>query len=285
MPKLSDTTHGLSGSALESVELEGQSLGGHREFWDRSATVDAIHAISDQDDAESFETSGRADAEPLIPLLPAGGGSALEIGCGIGRILQHLAPSCTALHGIDISAEMIQQARQRLAHLPNVQLHVGNGYDLAPLDDHSLDLVFSQFVFQHMPKTTVYNYFVEAGRVLRPGGLFRFQVPNILRDDHFAAFHHFTQPWFVEHPFPMHFYTPGEVVSLLVRAGFWVEDMGDEIVALARRTGVAGIDPTLAERIASWDPWLPRMTTEVERVRRLAARAVVALRRPFRRTG
>ncbi len=285
MPKLSDPTHGLSGGALEQLELGGESLGDHREFWDRSASVDAIRAIADQEDEASFETSGLTDAKALAPLLPPGGGSALEIGCGIGRVLQHLAPSCTALHGIDISAEMIQQARQRLAHLPNVQLHVGNGYDLAPLDDHSLDLVFSQFVFQHMPKTTVYNYFVEAGRVLRPGGLFRFQVPNILRDDHFAAFHHFTQPWFVEHPFPMHFYTPGEVVSLLVRAGFWVEDMGDEIVVLARRTGVAGIDPTLAERIASWDPWLPRMTTEVERVRRLAARAVVALRRPFRRTG
>jgi ubiquinone/menaquinone biosynthesis C-methylase UbiE len=284
MAKLSDPTHGLTGGDLEQLDLRGESLGDYREFWDRSATVDAVRAISDQDDSSSFEISGKTDAKAMVALLPPGGGAALEIGCGIGRVLQHLAASCTELHGIDISAEMIEQARQRLEHLPNVHLHVGNGYDLEPIADDSLDLVFSQFVFQHTPKTTVYNYIVEARRVLRTGGVLRFQVPNILLDNHFAAFHHFTQPWFVEHPFPMYFYTPSEVISLLVRAGFWVEDLYEEVVAVGRNTGVGGVDPAVRERVASWDPWLPRMTSEVERVRRLAARAVRAVR-PARRAG
>jgi ubiquinone/menaquinone biosynthesis C-methylase UbiE len=282
MPKLSDPTRGLTGGNLEQLNLEGESLGDYREFWDRSASVDAVRAISDQDDGESFQTSGLADAKAMAALLPPGGGAALEIGCGIGRVLQHLASSCTELHGIDISAEMIKQARERLAHLGNVHLHVGNGYDLEPIADDSLDLVFSQFVFQHIPKTTVYNYIVEAKRALRTGGVIRFQVPNILLDNHFAAFHHFTQPWFVEHPFPMYFYTPSEVVSLLVRAGFWVEDLYEEVVAVARNTGVGGVDPAVVERIQRWDPWLPRMTSEVERVRRRAARAVRALQRRLR---
>jgi hypothetical protein len=82
------------------------------------------------------------------------------------------------------------------------------------------------------------------------------RFPNILRDDHFAAFLHFTQPWFVDHPFPMYFYTPSELTSLLVRAGFWLEHLDDEIIARARKTGVGGIDPALNEQIAKLDPWL-----------------------------
>ncbi len=292
MPKLSDPSSGLSRGALEQLELEGDSLGDHRQFWDRAAAVDAIRAIADQEDASSFETSGMVDAAGVATLLPATGrGAALEIGCGIGRVLQHLAPRCHELHGIDISAEMVEQARRRLAHLSNVHVHVGNGYDLGPLDDESFDLVFSQFVFQHMPKTTAYNYFVEARRVLRPDGLLRFQVPNILSDEHFAAFHHFAQPWFVEHPYPMHFYTPAEVASLLVRAGFWVEDIDGVIIAVARKTDQAGIGGALVERVVGLEhPTMAQRLGELERMaeelecmrRRLAVRAANALRRPLR---
>ncbi len=210
MPKMSDPTTGLSGSDLERVTLKGAPLHAYRDFWERSAEVDSIHAISDQDDEQSFEVSGREEAEVLAALLPAGG-SALEIGCGTGRIMQHLARSCKRLHGVDISRAMVEQGRRRLAYLTNVSFEVGNGYDLAPFADESLDLVYSLFAFQHMPKTTAYNYFAESARVLRPGGVLRFQVPNLLRDDHFLAFHHFTQPWFVEHPYPMNYYTPSEV--------------------------------------------------------------------------
>ena len=294
MPQLSDPTEGLRGGKLDQLALEGESLADHRKFWDRAATVDAIRAIADQDDEESFETSGKVDAEGLLGLLPSGGGSVLEIGCGIGRILQHLAPHCTELHGIDISAEMIEQARRRLGYLPNIHVHVGNGYDLAPLDDESMDAVFSHVVFQHMPRTTAYNYFVETMRVLRPGGLFRFQVPNILADEGFHAFHHFTQPWFVEHPYPMHFYTPVEVASLLVRAGFWVEAVDGQIVALARKTGTAGVDPASGERLAGLEypllgqrlAQLENAQAELERMRRRkVVRAAELLRHPFRRRG
>lgn len=295
MAKMSDKTMGLTGSDLERVTLEGEALDAYRDFWERSARVDSIRAISDQDDEESFEVSGRRDADALAALLPEGG-AALEIGCGTGRVMQHFAASCRRLDGIDISQGMVDQGRKRLAQLPNVTFELGNGYDLAPFEDESFDLVYSLFAFQHMRKTTAFNYFLESARVLRPEGMLRFQVPNILRDEHFWAFHHFTQPWFVEHPYPMHYYTPSEVVALLGRAGFRVLDLDDGMTVVARKTADVTPDQTVRERVASFEhPWLVQAlaertrdleeaTAELRAMRlRKAVRVANALRHPIDR--
>lgn len=238
--KLSDPSKGLSGSPLEQISLEEESLSGYRRFWEEAAAVDAIRAIADQDTDESFEVSGKSDADRVYELLPDSDAVVLEIGCGIGRVLQHLAGHYREVHGIDIATEMVEQGQRRLAHLPNVQFHQGNGYDLEPFADETFELVYSALVFQHMPKTIAYNYFLETKRVLRPDGWFLFQVPNLLDHAQFAQFNHFAQPWFVEHPYPMYFWTPAEVVQLLTKAGLWIEAIGEEMVVLARRTETPG---------------------------------------------
>jgi ubiquinone/menaquinone biosynthesis C-methylase UbiE len=295
--KLSDPTRGLSGTPLEQVSLEDQTLGGYRKFWEQSASVDAVGAIADQETVTSFEVSGKIDAEALVAMLPDPDAVVLEIGCGTGRVMQHLSGLYREVHGIDISSEMVKQGERRLGHLPNVHFHHGNGYDLDPLPDGSFDLVYSAFVFQHMPKTTVYNYFLESMRVLRPGGLFRLQVPNLLNETHFAEFNHFAQPWFVEHPYPMYFWTPAEVVWLLTRAGFWVEELDQEMVVKARRTGTAGAPAELLERTLGAPPehgrssgQIPEPRREADRHRRspvvrLAAAARRAIRRGRRPAG
>jgi ubiquinone/menaquinone biosynthesis C-methylase UbiE len=238
--KLSDQTKGLSGAPLEQLSLEEESLSGYRRFWEQAATVDAVHAIADQDTPESFEVSGKTDAMGLWKVLPNRDAVVLEIGCGTGRVMQHLAGHYREVHGIDISSEMTSRGRRRLGHLPNVHFHQGNGYDLDPFADESFDLVHSAFAFQHMPKTVAYNYFLETWRVLRPGGLFTFQVPNLLRGAHFVEFNHFAQPWFVEHPYPMHFWTPAEVVWLLSKACLWAESVDEEMVVQARKSESPG---------------------------------------------
>src|SRR5258708_18610184 len=128
--KLSDPTHGLKQTSLEQVSLTGEDLKAYESFWDRSAQVDHIKAIADQDDEQSFERSGANVAAELLPLVGSDA-RVLEIGCGAGRILQHMAPHCLEAHGADISAEMVALGTKRLKHLPNVHFHHGNGYDLA----------------------------------------------------------------------------------------------------------------------------------------------------------
>jgi SAM-dependent methyltransferase len=238
--KLTDTTHGLKHTALEAVALEGETLDAHRDFWDRSAGVDSLTAIVTNNDEDGYRSSGRAEAEALRRFLGPDA-RVLDVGCGTGRVMEHLAPWCREVHGIDISRRMVDGGRERLAHLPNVHFHHGNGYDLAGFGDGSFDVVYSIVALQHMPRTVAYNYLLESNRVLRRDGVLWFYVPNLLRDDGFAAFHHFSQPWFVSHPYPMSFYTPQEISRLVVAAGFWLEYLTDELRVAARKTGSAGV--------------------------------------------
>lgn len=230
--RLSEPSHGLPETELASVDLEGNTLGDYKTFWERAAQVDAKRAIADQSDDESFETSGLSERDALAPLIKRSD-RVLDIGCGIGRVMQHIAPLCAEVHGVDISAEMTRTGTKRLSHLPNVIFHVGNGYDLGDFDDKAFDLVYSTIALQHMPKTTAFNYLREAHRVLRQGGTLWVYVPNLLKEQNFLAFNHFAQPHFVHHPYPMHFFTPTEIATLLVRAGFAVTALNDEMVVEA----------------------------------------------------
>ena len=72
---------------------------------------------------------------------------------------------------------MLEQARGHLADLPNVELLLGSGSDLQPLEDASVDVVFSYVTLQHVPtREAQLSYLRESGRVLRPGGRAALQV-------------------------------------------------------------------------------------------------------------
>jgi SAM-dependent methyltransferase len=106
-------------------------------------------------------------------------GTALDIGCGVGRLTRVLAARADRAVGIDVSAEMLDRAGRYNAHLPNVRWVQGDGVSLAGIDDASIDAVVSHVVFQHIPDPTItLGYVREMGRVLRPGGWAGFQVSN-----------------------------------------------------------------------------------------------------------
>ena len=101
----------------------------------------------------------------------------LEIGCGSGRVTRALANLFGEVHGVDISAEMIKQAKVALADRPNAYVYLNNGRDLSILGNLIFDFAFSVLVFQHIPsREIIENYVREVHRLLRPGALFKFQV-------------------------------------------------------------------------------------------------------------
>jgi SAM-dependent methyltransferase len=101
----------------------------------------------------------------------------LEIGCGAGRVTKALASVFGEVHAVDVSPEMIRQARENLAATPNVHFYANSGTDLQVLPNVPFHFAFSFIVFQHIPdKAIVENYIREAHRVLAPGALFKFQV-------------------------------------------------------------------------------------------------------------
>lgn len=101
----------------------------------------------------------------------------LEIGCGAGRITKALAKVFGEVHAVDVSGEMIRQARQLLKDVPNVYLYKNNGMDLSVLPRLRFDFAFSFIVFQHISSIEVIeSYIREVWQLLRPGALFKFQV-------------------------------------------------------------------------------------------------------------
>jgi SAM-dependent methyltransferase len=100
----------------------------------------------------------------------------LEIGCGTGRETRALARLFGSVDAIDISETMIARARQDLAGIGNVRLHVSNGTDLSQFAPCSFDYAFSELVFRHIPyRDVIENYLAETARVLVPGGSFAYQ--------------------------------------------------------------------------------------------------------------
>ncbi len=88
------------------------------------------------------------------------------------------------VHATDVSAEMIKQARTRLQDWTNVHLYETNGLDLAELPSGHFDLVFSAYVFQHVPSAEVIRAnLTEAYRVLKPGGVLKFQTNSLTAFD------------------------------------------------------------------------------------------------------
>ncbi len=101
----------------------------------------------------------------------------LDIGCGIGRMLKPLAQRFRKVYGVDISPEMIRRAKERMKGLKNVEVWANNGRDLRPLRAEQIDLALSLIVFQHIPDPEIIRgYIHDTYRVLKPGGLFKFQV-------------------------------------------------------------------------------------------------------------
>ena len=158
-----------------------------RRDWDERARRDALHYVYTRDsaaDEQDFDESGLANynqlVRPYLPVLlegrPPGNCRMVEIGCGVGRMTRCFAAAFGEVVAVDVSAEMIARARERLP-AENVIFQTGSGYDLAGLPNVSFDLVFSYIVFQHIPdRAVIENYVREAHRVLKNGGAFKFQL-------------------------------------------------------------------------------------------------------------
>jgi SAM-dependent methyltransferase len=106
----------------------------------------------------------------------APGKRALELGCGTGVFLERVARSGATLHGVDLSEDLLEKARARLAALPNVVLDRGNAEAL-PYPDGHFDTVYGSSVLHHLDLDAALT---AAHRVLRPGGRVVFAEPNIL---------------------------------------------------------------------------------------------------------
>lgn len=179
---------------LINVKLD-ELAGAMKRDWDDRAKENAkwyINTVRRDQSDEEFDATGLPEVRNFVlgdPVLARRGDFGqqrlLEIGCGIGRMTKHLAGHFAEVHGTDVSSEMIEQARMRLRHFANVHLHVTSGIDFKDLPADYFDTIFSVYVFQHVPTVDIIHANIrDAVRVLKPGGLFKFQTCSITAEEY-----------------------------------------------------------------------------------------------------
>jgi SAM-dependent methyltransferase len=133
-----------------------------------------VAAGYDEDAADMFE---RAAVDPVVDFLAelAGGGAALELGVGTGRIALPLAQRGVRVHGIDLSAAMVARLRAK----PGAE-QVG-----VTIGDFATTTVDGRFSVAYLVFNTVMNLMTQDGQVacfrnvaahLEPGGCFVVEV-------------------------------------------------------------------------------------------------------------
>jgi SAM-dependent methyltransferase len=123
--------------------------------------------------------SHRADRRARLFVEKGGlrpGVRVLELGCGTGVFLGRVAACGASITGIDLSPDLLAQARTRMAAAANVRLVRGNAEQM-PFPDRSFEAVYGSSILHHLD---LERSLAEVLRVLQPGGRLVFAEPNIL---------------------------------------------------------------------------------------------------------
>jgi SAM-dependent methyltransferase len=116
------------------------------------------------------EIIGAVNLNRLILAAVPGSETVVDMGCGVGDLLEPLKEKSRYLIGVDKSPKMLEQARRRFAHDGvNVDLRIGELEHL-PLREGEADLAVINMVLHHVPDPL--KAFREAHRVLKSGDIF-----------------------------------------------------------------------------------------------------------------
>ena len=161
-----------------------------REYWDRQAHSDPMWAILTDPvrsggrwNADEFFATGTHEVSVFMKRaetwrVPVSRRSALDFGCGIGRLSQALAGHFDHVYGVDISPKMIELAREHNRKGPRCEYVWNPSGGLKRFADGSIDMVYSWITLQHMRPRYARRYIREFLRVLAPGGLLVFQYTS-----------------------------------------------------------------------------------------------------------
>jgi SAM-dependent methyltransferase len=162
----------------------------YKNFWDNKATsyTGALIAVDGSSDESSVVATGARSANQVAAALDLKvSDRVLELGCGVARIGLPLAPRVGFWQGVDISQNMVDVAKQRLAGVANTAVEALTRPAL-PFPDASFDAVYSIAVFIHMDKEDFFIYLREIFRVLKPGGRVFFDHWNLAHPVGFKRF-------------------------------------------------------------------------------------------------
>ncbi len=99
----------------------------------------------------------------------------IEIGAGIGRILEPMTKCFKEAIGVDISPVMVAYSKGYLKDVPNAWVELTEG--TLPFANEIADFVYSYICFQHLQSyDEVKTYLKESKRILKDGGVILVQT-------------------------------------------------------------------------------------------------------------
>lgn len=158
--------------------------------WDSLGKVDPLWAVltdprkrSGKWDVNSFFEAGEREISGIFEYVDSLGinprrRTALDFGCGVGRLTQALAQHFEAVWGVDIAPSMIDLAKKYNRHGEKCTYLVNCAERLPMFLDDTFDFVYSSITLQHMDPALSVGYIREFVRVLAPGGVMIFQLPE-----------------------------------------------------------------------------------------------------------
>ena len=162
----------------------------YREDWRELARREPYYAVLtdrrflrenlDDDGRREFFASGDADVAQLFTTIdenhqPFEPSTALDFGCGVGRLTLPLARRVPRVVGCDIAPDMVAEARRNAS-----ALGAGHATFVTSLDevsDQRFDLICSLIVFQHIPVPEGLATLSRLLGLLAPGGVAAIHVP------------------------------------------------------------------------------------------------------------
>jgi ubiquinone/menaquinone biosynthesis C-methylase UbiE len=129
------------------------------------------------DTASAFSFRKRRQAIVMGILRSLKGGLILDVGCGPGIYAKPCVEQGFQYYGIDLSGQMINEARRIFGSLTNAEFGVGDAQHL-PLPSNSVDGLLCLGMLEYVCREQEVAYLNEMARVLKPGGTIIFSFLN-----------------------------------------------------------------------------------------------------------
>lgn len=165
----------------------------HQRNWDDLAKVDPLWAILSEPEkqhgnweVEKFFETGNKEIQDILNTAdmlgyPKAKNSALDFGCGVGRLTRALSKHFDSCTGIDIAENMIHQAKELNKNNTACTFLLNSESNLKIIKDGEFDFIYTNIVLQHIScKKVIFSYIRDFMRVIKQDGLLVFQLPSYL---------------------------------------------------------------------------------------------------------
>lgn len=160
---------------MASTDDAWEAIARRDPYWGVLSSDEYVGARLDDETERRFFQSGADHIAHVLDVLRTrvdpgfAPRTAIDYGCGVGRLLVPLGRSCERVIGVDVSATMLGLAREHVdkAGVANVDLRAAG--DLAAIEPQ-VDLVHSVLVLQHIPPATGMAILETLLHRLAPGG-------------------------------------------------------------------------------------------------------------------